>query len=87
MLTRAARNVLKTCPPRRGMAYVAEFKPPTLNDLPVPQGSWRDTYNQRQRKYNLQLVGGLLFTGGTLAFAKESGLIFFGYGPEISSKE
>ncbi|KAK3852220.1 hypothetical protein Pcinc_041183 [Petrolisthes cinctipes] len=86
MFTRAARNVLKTCPPRRGMAYVAEFKPPTMNDLPVPQGSWREHYNQRQRKNNIHLVAGILFTGATVAYAKESGLMVFGYGPKIGKE-
>eukprot|EP00745_Piridium_sociabile_P035446 TRINITY_DN6195_c0_g1_i1.p2 TRINITY_DN6195_c0_g1~~TRINITY_DN6195_c0_g1_i1.p2 ORF type:complete len:102 (-),score=28.26 TRINITY_DN6195_c0_g1_i1:459-764(-) len=27
-----------------------------MNDLPVPQGSWRDNYNQRNAKFNMQLA-------------------------------
>lgn len=50
------------------MAQVTDYKPPTMSDMPVPQGSWKEHYGQKQRKNNLQLVAGILFTGGTLAF-------------------
>ncbi len=79
MFARAAVSA----PLRRGMAYVADLKPSTMSDLPVPQGSWKEAHALKQRKYNLQLVGGILFAGGTIAFAKQSGLIFFGFGPKI----
>lgn len=53
---------------RRGMGSVADFKPPTMSDLPIPQGAWKDAHSAKQRKNNLHLVSGLLVSGGTLAF-------------------
>ncbi|XP_063615112.1 apoptosis-inducing factor 1, mitochondrial-like isoform X2 [Penaeus indicus] len=56
-------------------------KPPSMNDLPVPQGSWTLRNQRTQKAYNLQLATGLGFTGFTLFVAKQSGLIEFGWGP------
>lgn len=50
------------------MGSVTDYKPPTMNDLPVPQGSWQDAYSARQRKYNLQLLTGIAVLGGTLTY-------------------
>ncbi|XP_069986029.1 apoptosis-inducing factor 1, mitochondrial isoform X2 [Penaeus vannamei] len=57
------------------------FKPPSMNELPVPQGSWTLRNQRKQKTYNLQLAAGLGFTGFTLFVAKQSGLIEFGWGP------
>jgi hypothetical protein len=36
-----------------------------MDDLPVPQGSWQEAYNSRQRKYNMHLIAGISFFGLT----------------------
>ncbi|XP_037789754.1 apoptosis-inducing factor 1, mitochondrial-like [Penaeus monodon] len=56
-------------------------KPPSMNDLPVPQGSWTLRHQRKQKSYNLQLAAGLGFAGFTLFVAKQSGLVEFGWGP------
>lgn len=50
----------------RSMGSVAEFKPPTMNELPIPQGSWSEAYSKKQRMYNLHLLAGVAFTAGTV---------------------
>ena len=42
------------------------YKPVTMNDLPVPRGSWHQHYAAKQRNYNLTLAGGLAFFGFTV---------------------
>ncbi|XP_066999149.1 uncharacterized protein [Anabrus simplex] len=53
----------------------AHFKPGTMSDLPVPQGSWEAEYSAQQRKYNLHLVIGVAFTALTAVVAANSGLV------------
>ncbi|KAK3854685.1 hypothetical protein Pcinc_038848 [Petrolisthes cinctipes] len=65
---------------KRGYGDVP-FKPPTMSDLPQPQGSWAQHNARIQRKYNLQLAAGVGFSAFTLFFAKQSGLINFGLAP------
>ncbi|CAG2065782.1 unnamed protein product [Timema podura] len=41
----------------------AHHKEPTMDELPVPQGSWKADYDAKQTGYNLQLLAGVtLFT-------------------------
>lgn len=42
------------------------FKPPTMDELPVPRGSWQAQYDANQRRYNTALLLGIAFTTGTL---------------------
>lgn len=59
------------------------FKPPTMNDLPVPSGSWSRAYKNTQQKYNAFLVGSILFTGSAIAVAKTTGLVDLHTGPVL----
>merc|ERR1712133_173442 len=34
---------------------------PTMNELPVPEGSWEEHHRERQKKHNMRLVGGISF--------------------------
>lgn len=36
----------------------ADYRQPTMDDIPVPCGSWKENYENNQRKYNVQLVFG-----------------------------
>lgn len=36
-------------------------KTATLNELPVPQGSWKDHYDAKNSTYNKELAFGLIF--------------------------
>lgn len=42
------------------------YKPTTMNDMPVPWGSWANNHAQIQRKYNLILVAGTAFLGASI---------------------
>lgn len=46
----------------------ADFKPPTMDDLPVPQGSWKTQNDSNQTKYNIHLIGGVTLLTFTLGF-------------------
>ncbi|CAH2047603.1 unnamed protein product, partial [Iphiclides podalirius] len=61
-----------------------EFKPPTMDELPVPKGSWQARYDANQRRYNSALLFGLAFTTVSIIVAKTSGLVYFNYGPPKS---
>ncbi|XP_053604462.1 uncharacterized protein LOC128671752 [Plodia interpunctella] len=62
----------------------SHFKPPSMDELPVPAGSWQAQYDANQRRYNAALLFGLAFTAGTLVVAKASGLVYLNYSPPKS---
>jgi len=49
----------------------------TYNDLPSPAGSWQTHYDAQQRKYNLQLILGIVTFAGTIIFGKAVGFLEF----------
>ena len=52
---------------RNGSSYGSvAYKPATMNDMPVPVGSWQNHYNANQRKYNTHLFSGIAFSLFTL---------------------
>ncbi|XP_037070925.1 apoptosis-inducing factor 1, mitochondrial-like [Pollicipes pollicipes] len=59
------------------------YKPVTMNDLPVPRGSWAQLHALKQRNYNLTLAGGLAFTGFTAFVAYQSNLIVLNTTPDL----
>ncbi|CAG5054703.1 unnamed protein product [Parnassius apollo] len=64
--------------------HAGEFKPPTMDELPVPSGSWQARYDANQRRYNAVLLFGVAFTAVTLIVAKTSGLVYLNYSPPKS---
>ena len=38
----------------------------TLNDIPVPEGSWQENYNQRNAKWNKILAASVVFFTGSV---------------------
>ena len=42
----------------------------TLNDLPIPAGSWQANYAKKQSKYNIQLAVASVLMGTTLAVVR-----------------
>ncbi|XP_053628756.1 uncharacterized protein COX7B [Cherax quadricarinatus] len=86
MLARTALstlNAFKAQPMSRGMAVVTNFKPLTMSDLPVPQGSWKEANTKKQRSHNITLLTGVVIALATIITAKESGLVQFYFGPKI----
>lgn len=45
-----------------------DFKLPSFDEIPVPQGSWKEHYDARQKVYNTQLIAGVSVLVGTIAF-------------------
>ncbi|XP_045499091.1 uncharacterized protein LOC123696772 [Colias croceus] len=60
------------------------FKPPSMDELPVPRGSWQAKYDADQRKYNSILAFGIAFTVFSIGLAKGSGLLYLNYAPPKS---
>jgi len=46
----------------------AHHRPPTMDDLPVPQGSWKAQNDATQMRYNMQFIGGITFLAVTVGF-------------------
>ncbi|KAA2221032.1 hypothetical protein F0L46_25955, partial [Salinarimonas soli] len=57
------------------------FKPPTMDELPVPKGSWQSHHDANQRRFNAVLLFGIAFTAATFVVAKTSGLVYLNYSP------
>jgi len=57
------------------------YKPPSMNEMPTPQGSWAQRYQRVQRTYNIQLGAAIGFAGFTVFVAKQTGLVDFQWGP------
>ncbi|XP_065556442.1 uncharacterized protein LOC136024856 [Artemia franciscana] len=62
------------------------FKPVTMNDLPVPEGSWEVLHRARQARYNKHLLGGLAFSLLTAVAAWQSGALYLGFKPTYKNK-
>ncbi|XP_063225223.1 uncharacterized protein LOC134532591 [Bacillus rossius redtenbacheri] len=95
MLFRLTRPALKTIVAWNDVACVrarqyhppAAFKQPTMDDLPVPQGSWQAAYDAKQRKYNIQLISGILVFAFTVGFVAKSDMIDFNFSrPELPTE-
>ncbi|XP_075160870.1 cytochrome c oxidase subunit 7B [Haematobia irritans] len=56
----------------------------TMNDLPVPQGDWKEHHSRQNSKYNAVLFAGVAALVGTIALAKSTGIIFLNYSPPQS---
>lgn len=53
---------------RRNYASSVPVKQPTMSDLPIPHGSWKEAYSAKQRKYNLHLLAGIVVTAATFVY-------------------
>ncbi|XP_076362826.1 cytochrome c oxidase subunit 7B [Tachypleus tridentatus] len=78
-------SAIRQC--KRGMAGHApvHFKPPSMNELPVPSVSWQELYNKKQSKYNIQLLLGTAFFIASVAYAVISGDIDLNLAPPMKN--
>ncbi|XP_063989680.1 uncharacterized protein LOC135168957 isoform X2 [Diachasmimorpha longicaudata] len=85
MLTRVVRPVARVahCGVRRYHDETKPFKYPTMDECPVPEGSWQEYHDKRQKTYNLQLIGGIAFLAGAFTVAKVTGCLYFNWGPKL----
>ncbi|XP_014251511.1 uncharacterized protein LOC106667825 [Cimex lectularius] len=51
----------------------------TMDDLPVPSGSWEAQYKAKQAKYNLHLALGVVVFSVTFLVAKSTGALYLNY--------
>ncbi|KAI5633339.1 deltamethrin resistance domain-containing protein [Phthorimaea operculella] len=83
-VSRQASRVLQKAVRRYGHDSHSHFKPATMDELPVPKGSWQAAYDARNRRYNMVLLTGIAFTVASIAVAKASGLVYLNYYPPKS---
>ncbi|CAG0915726.1 unnamed protein product [Notodromas monacha] len=61
----------------RMMAAVQNFKPPTMDEIPIPQGSWSEQQKKRDTFNNLVLLGGIAWMAfSIIAFLNTPGVDF-----------
>ncbi|KAK0075439.1 hypothetical protein PV325_011428 [Microctonus aethiopoides] len=89
MLNRVVRPITRIA--QRGVRRYHEdksFKYASMDELPVPSGSWQAQYDAYQKKYNMQLIAGVTFFIATFIFAKASGSLYLNaYPPEPKTKQ
>ncbi|TMW47922.1 hypothetical protein DOY81_006996 [Sarcophaga bullata] len=56
----------------------------SMDDLPVPQGDWKEHHSRQNTKYNAVLLTGIAALVGTLALIKSTGIIELNYSPPKS---
>ncbi|XP_057367402.1 apoptosis-inducing factor 1, mitochondrial-like isoform X2 [Daphnia carinata] len=61
------------------------IRPPTLNEMPTPKGSWATEYSRQQSKYNMHLAAGVGFTAFTLFVGYQSGSFYLNYEPDVKN--
>lgn len=52
--------MLRTAIRSKSDGHHLQYKPLSMDDMPVPKGSWQEHYNKTNSKYNLILVGGIV---------------------------
>jgi len=57
----------------------------TLNDLPIPQGSWQEYHSKRNQTYNIVLAGGIISVIATFILMKQTGTLYVHGPPDYKS--
>ncbi|KAK4018258.1 hypothetical protein OUZ56_000322 [Daphnia magna] len=71
----------------RNGSYVSSIKTATLNEMPVPSGSWAEHNAAKQKSYNLHLVAGVAITIVTIFAGIQTGSFYLNWGPELKNKK
>ena len=61
---------------RQGSSYAVAFKPASMSELPTPAGSWKAHYDANQTRYNMHLLGGIVFAAITVLYGVKSGKVY-----------
>lgn len=71
---------------RRFQSY-SKKAPVTIDDLPVPKGSWKAHYDKQNAKYNAQLIGGTALLTATIGYLAVSDVFVWNFfPPELPKK-
>lgn len=64
-----------------------KFRTGHMDEALVPFGSWKEAYEQLQRKYNKQLFFSVIYFGGTLLYIYNSGVIDLVLPPTLANDD
>ena len=64
-----------------------DCRPPHMDELPVPCGSWQEAYDKAQSKYNLQLAVGIVTLLGTIVIGRMNGMLWLNYSAPVPPKQ
>ncbi|KAI9565708.1 hypothetical protein GHT06_009500 [Daphnia sinensis] len=84
LITQTGR--LSTQQTRNG-SYVSSIKTATLNEMPVPSGSWAQHHAAKQQSYNLHLAVGVAVTIVTVLAGIQTEAFYLNWGPEFKNKK
>jgi len=69
----------------RSPADIMKHHKTTINDLPVPAGSWQENYNKRNQGFNMMLGGGFLAMVATFAVMYSQGTLYLHGKPDLKN--
>ncbi|CAK9806611.1 hypothetical protein ANTQUA_LOCUS4941 [Anthophora quadrimaculata] len=61
-------------------------RPPSMDELPVPCGSWQEAHKKAQAKYNLQLAAGIVILVGTIIVGRLNKTLWLNFLPPTPKK-
>jgi hypothetical protein len=67
----------------KSAVQVAHEHHSTLNDLPVPAGSWQEYHNKRNTTFNLILAGGIISLTLTIIMMEKTGALYLHGQPDL----
>ncbi|XP_066588957.1 uncharacterized protein COX7B [Prorops nasuta] len=66
---------------RRSYYPLKDFKLATMDDIPVPKGSWKEQYDRNQKRFNATLVTGVTALIASIILLMNTECIYFNWGP------
>ena len=64
-----------------------DCRPPHMDELPLPCGSWQEAHDKAQAKYNMQLAVGVVTLIGTIVIGRMNGMLWLNYKTPVPPKE
>ncbi|XP_050428999.1 uncharacterized protein LOC126838539 [Adelges cooleyi] len=83
---RKFNNVCKTAVRSSSGEHHPSYRPVTMDDMPVPKGSWQEHYSKANTKYNAVLVAGFFSIVGAIYTLKEN-VFFNAFPPPLPEDE
>uniref|UniRef100_T1JL46 Deltamethrin resistance protein prag01 domain-containing protein n=1 Tax=Strigamia maritima TaxID=126957 RepID=T1JL46_STRMM len=76
-----ALPLIRRAPSRSTSYEVKDYKPTTMDDLPIPSGSWEKANNAKQMYNNILLGVATVFFAGSIVVGRQTGVLNFQTGP------